>query len=139
LQSGGSFPAIRSSRHLPQPFKSAVTAAPVPLKETLRIEPNYEKVWPLSAPGGKFPGRLTGHWSCRGKTAGIAGAHDDSLVSFKLVGPDNKTIQQAPRPTDGNFDIRIDGPGVYTFTFNNGGVLRSSARVVEFEATYQPD
>lgn len=120
-------------------FTAAVSAEPIRVKQTIRIEPNYERTWPFSPPGGKFPGRLSGHWSCQGKTAGIPGAHDDSLVSFKLVGPDNRTIQRLDHPNGGNFDIRFDGPGVYTFTFNNGGILRSSARVVEFDGTYQPD
>jgi hypothetical protein len=120
-------------------LKAAVSAEPIPVKRTIRIEPNHVQEWPFSPPGGKVPGRLYGHWSCQGKTAGIAGAHDDSLVSFKLVGPDNKTIQELDHPTDGNFDIRFDSPGIYTFEFNNGGIVRSSARVVEFEGTYQPD
>lgn len=120
-------------------FQAAVTAQPIDIRESIRIEPNYEQPWRFSPPDGKFPGRLTGHWSCRGATAGISGAHDDSLVAFKLVGPDNTTIQQTKKPIDGNFDIRCDGPGVYTFVFNNAGILRSSARVVEFDGTYQPD
>lgn len=120
-------------------FRTAVAAGPIPIKEKIQIPANYEQTWPLSAPGGKYPGRLSGHWYSRGKTAGIPGAVSDSLVSFKLVGPDNRTIQRMDHPTEGNFDIRFDGPGVYTFIFNNGGILRSSARVVEFDGTYQPD
>ena len=120
-------------------FQAAVTAEPIHLREKIRVDANYEQPWRFTPPGGKYPGRFTGHWSCRGKTAGISGAHDDTLVAFTLVGPDNRTIQKLDHPTDGNFDIRLDGPGGYTFMFNNCGILRSSARVVQFEGTYQPD
>jgi hypothetical protein len=120
-------------------FTAIVKAEPITIQETIRIQPDSEKMWNFSAPAGKYPGRLTGHWTCRGKSAGILSAHDDSLVSFKLVGPDNRTIQHLDHPTAANVDIRVDGPGVYTFTFNNGGILRPSARVVEFDGTYQPD
>lgn len=119
---------------------ATLSATPIPIKQTLKIEPNYIQPWTFAAPAGKVPGRLWGRWSCQGKSAGLRGAHDDSLVSFKLVGPDNKVISQQPKhPWEGNFDVRIDSPGVYTFEFNNGGIIRSSARVVKVDATYQPD
>lgn len=121
-------------------LQSAVSATPIPIKQTLEIEPNYVQPWTFAAPAGKVPGRLYGRWSCQGKGAGLRGAHDDTLVSFKLIGPDNKVIVNEPKhPIDGNFDVRIDSPGEYTFEFNNGGIIRSSARVVKVDATYQPD
>lgn len=121
-------------------LQSAVSTAPIPIKHTIKIEPNYIQTWTFSAVASKVPGRLYGHWSCQGKSAGIRGAHNDTLVSFKLVGPDNRVIVQEPKhPVEGNFDVRIDSPGVYTFEFNNGGIIRSSARVVKVDATYQPD
>ena len=120
-------------------FKAAVVAEPIHVKEKIQVERNLEKAWPCLPPGGKFPGKLTGRWTCKGKSAAIAGAHDDNLVSFKLLAPDNKTLQQLDHPTAGNFEIRFDGPGAYTFVFNNAGGGHSSARVVEFEGTYQPD
>lgn len=132
------------SRHsiVPSPaatFKAAFTTQAIPVRETIRIDANSVQKWPFHPPGDKFPGRLLGHWTCRGKAAGVQGAKDDTLVAFKLIGPDAKTIQQLDHSTSGNFDIRFNGPGVYTFEFNNGGVFRSSARVVEIDGTYQPD
>lgn len=121
------------------PLATLTAATPVPIKQAIRVEPNRVMTWPISAPDGKFPGRLYGHWTCRGKAAGIQGAHDDSLVAFKLVGPDNRIIQQSNHPFEGNFDLHVTGPGVYTFEFSNAGLLRSSARVIEFDGTYQPD
>ena len=74
-----------------------------------------------------------------GKRAGIKGANDDTLVGFTLRGPDNKVIQTLDHPTSGNFSVRCDAPGVYTFVFDNTGIIRSSARKVSIKGTYQPD
>lgn len=120
-------------------YRVLVAAEPIAVKETIQIQPNSEKTWSFSAPAGKYPGRLTGRWICQGKSGGILSAHDDNLVTFKLVAPDNRTIQQLDHPAQGNVDIRVEDAGVYSFTFNNAGVLRSSPRVVQFEGTYQPD
>jgi hypothetical protein len=120
-------------------LKSIVTAQPFPVKRTIRVEAHHDATWTFSPPAGKFPGRFYGRWTCEGKSAGIAGAQDDSLVVFNLIGPDNKPIQQMSHPIGGNFDIRIEGPSIFTFEFNNSGIVRSSSRVVELNGTYQPD
>jgi hypothetical protein len=120
-------------------LKSAVTAEPIPVMTKLRIEAGKGMTYTVSAPGNKVPGRLYGRWTSQGKTAGIKGATDDSLVGFRLVGPDNKVVEKSDHPSAGNFNLRFDAPGNYTFEFDNAGVVRSTARVVEFDGTYQPD
>jgi hypothetical protein len=117
-----------------------LSASPTPVKETIRVEANHVATYTLTPPEGKVPGWLTGHWTCAGKSAGIDGATDDTLIGFKIIGPDNKVIDKAGHhPTSGNFKVRIDGPGAYIFAFDNSGIIRSSARVVALNGTYQPD
>jgi hypothetical protein len=119
---------------------SIVAASPIPVRDTLRVEANHAMTYTLTPPQGKLPGWLSGRWTCTGKSAGIKGANDDSLIGFSIVGPDNNVIEKLDRhPTSGNFKLRFDGPGAYTFTFDNSGIIRSSARVVELSGTYQPD
>ena len=95
--------------------------------------------YPVSPPLLKTPGRLFGHWVSRGSTAGIKDAQDDCLTAFELRGPDDKQIERRRHPISGNFSVRCEAPGTYTFVFYNDGPLRKSARVVEFDATYHPD
>lgn len=120
-------------------FKAAVTAQPIPFKDRVEIAAARGAVYNVTPPGGKVPGRLYGRWTSKGVSAGIRGAKDDTLVGFKIVGPDNTLVEKLDHPTGGNFNIRFDTPGVYTFTFDNSGIIRSSARVVEIDGTYQPD
>src|SRR5260221_1034272 len=65
-------------------IKAAVTASATPVRETLRIPANYNQSFTFSPAASKLPGRLYGQWTCRGKTANISGAHDDTLVSYRL-------------------------------------------------------
>jgi hypothetical protein len=116
-----------------------VTASPIPVTDRLNIEAGKGMTYSVTPPQGKVPGWLSGRWTCKGKSAGIKGAHDDSLVAFKIVGPDNKVIEKLDHQGCGNFKLRFDGPGAYTFVFDNSGIIRSSARVVEIDGTYQPD
>lgn len=116
-----------------------VTAAPIPVTDRLTIEAGKGMTYSVTPPHGKVPGWFTGRWTCKGKSAGIKGAHDDSLVAFKIVGPDDKVIEKLDHQGRGNFKLRFDGPGAYTFVFDNSGIIRSSARVVEIDGTYQPD
>ncbi len=74
----------------------------------------------------------------RGISANVNGAADDTLVGFTLTAPDNKIVQKLDHPVTGNFAVRYEG-GVYTFTFNNQSIIRSSARIVTLQGTYQPD
>lgn len=110
---------------------------PIRIKETIRIEAGKGKSLSFEFP--KTPGRLYGHWSASGVSTQIKGATDDTLVAFKLVGPNNESLQNLDHLTSGNFDIHITSPGRYTFTLDNAGILRASDRVVEIEATYKPD
>lgn len=120
--------AVRAAVKGPQPIK---------IKQKMTVEAG--KGQQLSYEFPKTPGRLYGHWSSKGISAQIKGANDDTLVAFQLIGPNNDKLQDLGKATGGNFDIRINSPGRYTFVFDNQGIIRSSARVAEIEATYQPD
>jgi len=86
------------------------------------------------------PGRLYGYWTSAGRSARIPGATDDTLASYDLRGPQNRVIlEQRDRPLTANFDFHTDIPGVYTFEFFNNGLLRNSARNIDFHGTFQPD
>jgi hypothetical protein len=119
--------------------KAAVTPRPISYNATLRIEPMYVSEWPVEIPLSKTPGRLYGSWHSRGKSAGISGASDDTLIGYELRGPNNAIIATTDHPTSGNFDVRYETPGVYRFVFKNSGLIRSSAREVIINATYQQD
>jgi hypothetical protein len=85
-------------------------------------------------------GRLYGYWTSAGRTAGIASATDDTLVSYDLRGPRDRIIlQETNHPLSANFDFHTDVRGVYTFEFVNRGLLRSSARNIDLHAAFQPD
>jgi len=118
---------------------SLLAATPIPLQKTLKVEPGQSVSHTFAVPSDKLPGRLQGHWTCKGSSAGIKGAKDDTLVAAQLRGPDNKVMQEYDHPTAGNFSIRITAPGIYTFTFDNSGLVRSTPRMVEIEGAYQPD
>jgi hypothetical protein len=121
------------------PAVSRLADAPAPtIKETIQVEARKNVTHTFTAPAGKIPGRLTGRFTVKGKSAGIKGAHDDKLVGFKLVGPDSKVLLKLDHPEFGNFDVKIDSPGAYTFEFDNTGIIRNSARTVELEGNYQP-
>lgn len=110
------------------------------IRQTLRIEPNRASTFNFIAPIDRVPGFLSGEWKSVGKSAGIAGARDDTIIAFKLIGPDKKIIEmQDHHPVAGSFKIRIDKPGQYTFNFDNSGIVRSSAREVRVDGSYQPD
>jgi hypothetical protein len=92
----------------------------------------------LSSPDKTRRWHLHGHWTCRGVSAEVGGATDDTLVRFVLRGPDDKIIETRDHPTSGNFSVNYDEPGTYTFVFDNSGIVRSSSREVEFEGTFDP-
>jgi len=124
---------------VPSP-KQILTAAPVPINQTTTIASGHEFDWTFSAPAGKTPGVFQGHWTCSGKTAAIKGATDDTLIAFRILDPNNKIIQHDDdHPMGGNFKIDCDDSGSYTLVFDNSGIIRSSARNVVINATYQPD
>ena len=87
---------------------------PKTLKETFKVEPG--KVREFYIEFREIPGRFYDSWSARGASAKISGANDDTLVRFKLLGPNNETLQDLDHP--------------YTFVMDNGGILRMSERVV---------
>ena len=138
VSAGGWLAIHQTSAAAPAVSRLADAPAPTPIKETIQVEAKKNATYTFTAPAGKIPGRLYGRWTCKGKSADIKGAHDDKLVGFKLIGPDNKVIMKLDHPEFGNFDIKIDGPGAYTFEFDNSGIIRNSGRVVEIDGKYEP-
>ena len=127
------------SRRSPLPSPAALLAAPaIPLNNTITVPAGKEYKLAVSYPQDRSPGWLRGTWTVGGTSAGVRGAMDDTLVSYSLIGPDDSIIDRQDHPTSGNFSVRYTG-GVYTFMFDNGGVFRSSPRVVTIEGSYQPD
>ena len=93
----------------------------------------------LSSPDNGKRWHFHGHWICKGVSADIDGATDDTLVRFVLRGPDDKVVEELDHhPTSGNFSVNYDEPGTYTFVFDNSGIIRSSSREIEFEGTFDP-
>ena len=105
-------------------------AKPIPVSKTFTVDAGRQITWTLPPPQGKTPGTFQGQWSSCGKSAGIKRATDDTLVGFRLLGPNSNTIQSLDHPTSGNFSARYDGSGSYTLVFDNSGFVRSSAREV---------
>jgi len=128
----------RKSIAVPTP-KQFLSASPVPINQTVTIASGKEIDWTFSAPAGKTPGVFQGHWTCRGKSADIKGATDDTLVAFKLLDPNNKVVQHDDHAVTGNFKVHCDDSGTYTLVFDNSGIIRSSDRNVVIDASYQPD
>lgn len=93
----------------------------------------------IEIPSSTVPGDLNGSWVSTGKSAGIKGANDDSLVNFQLLDVEGKVIQKIDHPVSGTIKYRVTVPGKYTMIFSNAGFVRSSARNVELKATYTPD
>jgi len=116
---------------------AATGSQPIPVKETMTVEPGKIQTFGCEFPN--TPGRLYGTFHVAGSSAKIKGATDDTLIAFKLIGPNNETLQKLDKPTSGNFDIHITSPGRYTFVLDNGGIIRRSARSVEIDAMYKPD
>jgi hypothetical protein len=135
---GGWWIAARKSVTVPSP-KQLLAAAPIRIDETFQVPPQRSQEWTWEPPDGRTPGLLEGSWECRGSTSGIAGANDDTLVGFALRGPDNRVIQQLDHPVSGNFSLRCTSAGKYTFVFDNGGIVRSSARKVTLHGAYHPE
>lgn len=112
----------------------------ISVKQTLHIEPNRATTFNFVVPKDRVPGFLLGEWKSLGKSAGIAGATDDTLIAFRIIGPGKQIIEkQDHHPLAGSFKIRIDSPGQYNFIFDNSGIIRSSAREVEITGAYQPN
>ncbi|HZK82463.1 MAG TPA: hypothetical protein VFC46_15380, partial [Humisphaera sp.] len=115
-----------------------VAQAPITGKETVTIRRGKLYNLPLSFEPNITPGRLTGHWESEGKSAHLRGANDDTIVAFTIRDSKNARVVQQLHTVSGKFDARYDG-GVYTLTFSNADLLRSSARNITIEWTYQPD
>jgi hypothetical protein len=109
---------------------------PEKIRRTITVEPNYAYVYTLEFPVGKVPGRLVGSWRAMGRSANLEGAADDTLIRFRLLGPNNEVVQTLERPTHGSFSVLVSTPGQYTFEFDNRGLIRSSKRLVSLEAEY---
>lgn len=118
---------------------SLVKSAPALINEKATVLAQQKYDLQITFPPERTPGRLTGTWLSQGKSANVDGAIDDTVGSFTLRDPSNNILQQQlDSPVSGNFDFRYAG-GVYVLEFNNGGIFRSSARVVTVTGTYQPD
>jgi hypothetical protein len=129
----------RRTDAIPTPAQVLGTT-PVKVDETFTVESNHQASWTFAPPVGKSPGLLEGRWMCQGKSAGIHGAADDTLIAFKLLDPNNNVLQAQPdHPVQGNFSVRCDGTGNLTFIFDNTGIIRSSSRQIHLEGTYRPD
>jgi hypothetical protein len=133
----GAWWALSRTTGIISPKAAIAEARSRAINQTFSVQAGYEHTYAVEF--RNIPGRLSGHWSSQGKSAGIKGATDDSLVAFKLIGPNNNTLHNLDHQNGGNFDVRIDSPGRYTFAFDNSGIIRSSARNVSLDATYQPD
>jgi hypothetical protein len=131
------FPATPGTSGIISP-KEVFKARPILINKSLTVDARSQQTWSVPAPG-PTPGLLQGRWNSSGASGGIRGAQDDTLVSFELRGPDNALLQRLDHPLTGNFSIRYETAGIYTFTFNNAGFVRSTARTVTIEGTYQPD
>jgi len=117
--------------------RSFIRPGPVPISESIAVEPNTSTLYRFEVKPEGLPGRLSGHWTSRGKSAGIAGATDDTLVGFWIKDPNNQIVQYLDHQFEGNFSLSVAVPGTYTFEFGNAGILRSSKRVVELEGQYE--
>lgn len=117
----------------------AVAADDLSLTKEFRVRANRVYELRVSKPDGKGPWHLHGHWKCQGRSADIEGATDDTLVRFALRGPDDKVVEELKHPVSGNFSIHFTEPGTYTFIFDNSGIIRSSARLITVEGTFEPD
>jgi hypothetical protein len=144
---GGWWFVSRQSNTVPPPsqvFSSTpgqiLKPPPLRVNQDFTVESRHQMTWTFAPPAGKTPGLLQGRWTSQGKSAGLRGANDDTLIAFKLLGPNDNIIQQQPdHPVGGNFSVRCEGPGNLTFVFDNGGIIRSSSRQVHIEGTYQAD
>lgn len=124
----------------PHPISSLVKSPPLPVRHSDTVKPNFVHTYTLDISADHVPGTLSGSWDCKGKSAGIKGAIDDTLIAFRLKGANNEVLQQMPdHPRSGNFSLRVTRPGRYTFEFDNGGILRATPRQVSIDGTYQPD
>jgi hypothetical protein len=120
-------------------LRTVSTPAPETFYDKLTVGNGVLFSWRLSLSSSEAPGRLYGYWTSGGRNAGVPGALGDTLESYALLGPNNQVLGGLDNPASGNFDVQCDGPGVYTFEFNNRGLLRNTPRIVEIHATFQPD
>jgi len=126
---------------VPNVASAVMQAVSGPLKQSIHESVTIQagRAYTLSYEFPRTPGRLYGSWGCRGSSAGIRNATDDTLVAFKLIGPNDEILQRVDYQAEGNFDIRINSPGRYTFVLDNGGIVRMSPRVAQIDAMYESD
>ncbi len=80
-------------------------------------------------------GRLRGRWKSDGSM------HDgstDTMVFVTVLGPDESVMQQYDHESEGTFDLPTSLTGTYGIVFDNVGIVRSTARSVQFELVYEP-
>jgi hypothetical protein len=132
--------ASRTNPGVPSPSSIVnMRPAPIPLDKVITISAGGAENYTINIPSNKCPGLLHGDWQSQGKSAGISGANDDSLVGFTIEGPDGSVLSRLDHPVSGNFSFRCTQAGTYTFTFDNQGIIRSSGRTVNVHPEFQPD
>lgn len=108
---------------------------PVPFRSSFDVKPNYSQSYSLDFKASDVPSRVTGEWTSRRPPG--AGGLDDTLVAFKLKGPNNENLQTLDHPTGGTFSFSVKTPGTYTFVFDNSGVIRMTPRHIEISGQRQ--
>jgi hypothetical protein len=132
------FVMARATGAKPTPLVNAITGrTPIILDDKFTVNQNYVMNKTLNI--DRVPGLLVGNFLARGKSVGIKGAQDDTLVAFHILGPNNQRLNELDHPIRGNFSIRVTSPGTYTLVFSNGGIIRSTAREVTLDGKYQPE
>jgi hypothetical protein len=132
------FVFARSTGAKTAPMVNVLTGKPpIILDDKFTVNQNYVMNHKLNIE--RAPGMLTGNFYARGKTIGIKGAQDDTLVGFHILGPNSQKLNVLDHPVRGNFSLRVTAPGTYTLVFDNGGIIRSTPREVTLEGKYQPE
>jgi hypothetical protein len=129
----------RAGGLLPRGASAGQKPEPTLVKHSLQVAQGKTQEWAFEPPRRKTPGRLFGTWSSKAASPVKTIGSDDTLASFQIRGSKNETLHTLERSTGANFDVRVEEPGKYTFWFDNGGLVRRSDRVIEIDATYQPD
>src|SRR5437867_2107101 len=82
----GAWWALSRTTRIISPSAAFARSRSIPVKVSMKIEAGDGETHSFEFP--QTPGRLYGSWSSKGASANIKGATDDTLVAFKLIGPD---------------------------------------------------
>lgn len=82
------------------------------------------------------PGTLSGTW----RSSGTAyGALTNSITELRVLAPGDRLLKSFQNASSGQFVVKIDSPGTYTFAMDNKGLLVRNARKVFIEGEFRPD